>query len=181
MPTNKSPGPDKVNMRAIKDALPYILTALTNIINNSLFTSTYPEAWKLAEVIPLLKDGDHEIASNNRPLSLLAILSKICEKVALKQFSEYLHKGKKLSPHQSGNKSHHSTETLNIYITDTILQSMDQKQVTALILIDLSKAFGSISHEILLKKTGSHWSVSISTTVVLQLLDWQNTIRENRN
>ena len=95
MPTNKSPGPDKVNMRAMKDALPYILTSITNIINNSLFTSTYLEAWKLAEVIPLLKDGAHEIAPNNCPLSFLVILSKICEKVALKQFSEY-HGTKKL-------------------------------------------------------------------------------------
>lgn len=152
MPTNKSPGPDKVNMRVIKDSLPHIITALTSIINNSLLTSTYPDAWKLAEVIPILKDGDHEIASNNRPLSLLTILSKVCEKVVLNQFSDYLQAHNKLSPHQSGNKSLHSTETLNIFITDTILQAMDQKKLTALVLIDLSKAFDSICHEILLKK-----------------------------
>ena len=63
--------------------------------------------------MPLLNDGDHKIVSNNCPLSLLAILSKICEKVAINQFSVYLQKGEKLSPHQSGNKSHHSPETLN--------------------------------------------------------------------
>ena len=70
MPSNTSPGPDKTGMRVIKDSLPVILGALTDIINNSFATSTFPEAWKIAEVIPLLKNGDHEVPSNNRPLIL---------------------------------------------------------------------------------------------------------------
>ena len=58
-------------MRVIKDCLVHILPVLTDIINSSLMTSAYPDAWKHAEVIPLLKEGDHEVATNNRPLSLL--------------------------------------------------------------------------------------------------------------
>ncbi len=69
----------------------------------------------LAEVIPILKEGDHEQAPNNQPISLLQILSKICENNILS--------------HQSGNKRHHSTEMLNVYITDNILKSMDEKKV----------------------------------------------------
>jgi hypothetical protein len=84
MPSNKSPGPTKISMRIIKDCLPVILGPLTDIINNSFTTSTFPESWKIAGTIPLLKEGDHEVASNNRPLSMLKVLSKICEKVALK-------------------------------------------------------------------------------------------------
>ncbi|CAB4019771.1 Hypothetical predicted protein [Paramuricea clavata] len=80
MPSNKSPGKDKVSMRVIKHSLPVILGPLTDIINCSLSSSSFPIAWKEAEVIPLLKDGNHEEASNNRPLSLLTFLSKICEK-----------------------------------------------------------------------------------------------------
>ena len=72
----------------------------------SLSTSTYPSTWKKAEVIPLLKDGDHERASNNRPLSLLPVASKICEKVVLIQFNSYLLRNNRLSSHQSGNKKH---------------------------------------------------------------------------
>jgi hypothetical protein len=52
-------------------------------------TSTFPDLWKISEVIPLLKEGDHEIASNNRPLSLLEVVSNVCEKVVLNQFSSY--------------------------------------------------------------------------------------------
>ena len=60
MPSNKSPGPDKVSMRIIKDCLPVILGPLTDIINCSFATSTFPNSWKASEVIPLLKDVDQE-------------------------------------------------------------------------------------------------------------------------
>ncbi|CAB3998563.1 Hypothetical predicted protein [Paramuricea clavata] len=163
MPSNKSPGKDKVSMRVIKHSLPVILGPLTDIINCSLSSSSFPIAWKEAEVIPLLKDGNHEEASNNRPLSLLTFLSKICEKVALNQFGSYLMKNKKLSTHQSGNKKHHSCETLNLLTGDTILKAMDEKLVTALILIDLSKAFDSVNHTFLLTKLSN---VGASPSVV---------------
>lgn len=152
MPSNKSPGPDQIGMRVIKDCLPIILGPLTHIINSSLMTSTFPDRWKISEVIPLLKEGDHEIASNNRPLSLLEVVSKVCEKVALIQFSSYLKEFNRISSHQSGNRSFHSTETLNVFVTDTMLDAIDKKKLTALILLDLSKAFDSVSHSILLHK-----------------------------
>ena len=150
--SNKAPGPDKVSMRVIKDALPCILPTLTEIINSSLLTSVFPSDWKEAEVITLLKDGDHEVPNNNRPVSLLSAISKICERVVLNQLTDYLVLHKRLSKHQSGNKKFHSTETLNIFITDAILESMDNKHLTALLLLDLSKAFDSIEHCILLQK-----------------------------
>ena len=67
--SNKAPGFDKVTMSVIKDALPCILPVLTDIVNRSLLSSVFPAAWKISEVIPLLKDGDHEIPKNNRPVS----------------------------------------------------------------------------------------------------------------
>ena len=68
--SNKAPGLDKVSMSVIKDALPCILPILTQIINCSLLTSVFPTAWKKAEVIPVVKEGDHEIPNNNRPCSV---------------------------------------------------------------------------------------------------------------
>ena len=154
MPSNKAPGSDKVTMSVLKDCLPVVLGPITNIINCSFATSTFPDDWKLAEVIPLLKEGDQEVASNNRPLLLLNVVSKICERVVLNQFNSYLARNKRLNSHQSGNKKQHSTETLNLLITDHLLNAIDNKKLSALILIDLSKAFDSISHSILLKKLG---------------------------
>ena len=109
--SNNAPGPYKVPMKVIKDALPCILPILTEIINSSLLTSVFPSDWKEAEVIALLKDGDHEVPNNNRPVSLLTALSKICEPVILNQLTDYLVRHKRLSKHQSGNKKFHSTET----------------------------------------------------------------------
>ena len=75
------------------------LDPITDIINCSLMTSTYPTVWKMAEVIPL-----PEVAQNNRPISLLSCLSKICDKVVLNQYKEYLTKHKLMTRHQSGNQ-----------------------------------------------------------------------------
>ena len=89
-PSNKAPGWDKVSMSIIKDSLCSILPVLSDLVNSSLLTSVFPDKWKKSEVIPLVKEGDNEIPSNNRPISLLPALSKICERVALNQFTEYL-------------------------------------------------------------------------------------------
>ena len=99
--------------------------------------------------------------SANRPLSLLAVASKALERIVLNQFSAYLTKNNRLTSHQSGNKKAHSTETLNILLTDKILEAMNKKQITALVLLDLSKAFDSIDHARLLHKL----SISSPSTV----------------
>ena len=100
LPMNKSLGPDKISACVLKDCLPVILGPLTDIFNCSILTSTFPDNWKEAEVIPILKDGDHERAANNRPLSLLAIASKVLERIVLNQFSAYLTKNNHLTSHQ---------------------------------------------------------------------------------
>ena len=83
MPSNKAPGYDRIPVFVIKDCLSYILPALTVLINSFFSNSVFPRAWKKSEVVPHLKDGDHEIPSNNRPISLLPVLSKVTEKIAL--------------------------------------------------------------------------------------------------
>ena len=151
-PDNKAPGIDKITIRVIKDCLPVIAPWITSIINNSFTNNIFPIAWKIAEVIPIHKDGDHEQPNNNRPISLLPVLSKICERIALNQLTSYLTINRRLSAHQSGNKAWHSTETSLINSIDSILKAIDQKKVTAVILLDMSKAFDRINHEILLAK-----------------------------
>ena len=105
----------------------------------------------------MVKEGDHEIPNNNRPVSLLVAvaLSKICERVVLNQLIEYTINKKNFTKHQSGNRKLYSTETLNIFVADTILESIDRREVTALVLLDLSKAFDSIDHIMLFRKLQS--------------------------
>ena len=154
-PSDKAPGYDKISMSVIKDALPCILPILTLIVNRSLLSSVFPVAWKTSEVVPLPKDGDQEMANNNRPVSLLLAASKVCERIALNQLTSYLNKNNRLTEHQSGNKAMHSCETLNVFMTDKALEAMDSKKLTLLVLLDLSKAFDSLDHGILLAKLQS--------------------------
>ena len=111
--------------------------------------NTCPDAWKLAEVTPVLKSGDHEVPNNNRLISLLPVLSKVCERVAFNQFTTYLDSKERLTSKQRGNKQHHSTETTLIHTTDQILRAIDNKQLTATVLLDRSNAFDSLHHDIL--------------------------------
>ena len=138
-PSHKAPGCDKVPMQIIKDALPCILPILTDIVNHSLLSPVFPQAWKTSEVIPLLKEGDHEVANNNRPISLLPAASKVCERVALIQFTQFMKAKKRLTEHQSGNKAMHLTETMNVMMTDQMLQAMDDKKLTIVVLLDFPK------------------------------------------
>ena len=131
-PNNKALGYDKVPMAVIKDALPCILPALTDIVNHSLLPSVFPASWKISKVVPLPKDGDHELANNNRPVSLLPAISKICERAALNQFISYMKGKKRLTKHQRGNKAQHSTETMNVMMTDKFLEAMNKKLLTVM-------------------------------------------------
>ena len=94
---------------------------------------------------PVLKEGDFEEAGNNRPIALLPILSKVCEKAALNQLTPYLTANKRLAVHQSGNKKWHSTETSLFASTDAILEVIDKRKLTAVIYLDMSKALGLAS------------------------------------
>ena len=97
----------------------------------------------MAEVTPVLKSGNPEDPCNHRPLSLLPMLSKVSERLAQRQFVDYITTNKKLSENQSGNRKCHSTETALLHVTDDFLMAIDKSEVSVVVLLDLSKAFDS--------------------------------------
>ena len=135
-----------------QDSIPCILPVLTDIVNRPLLSSVFPSDRKISEVTPLLKEGDHVFAKNNLPVSLLPVASKVCEPVALKQLTTYMTNKERLTEHHSGNKKLHSCETLNDMMTDKALEAMDERKLTLVVLLDLSKAFDSLDHSRLLAK-----------------------------
>ena len=106
----------------------------------------------MAEVIPLVKSGDADEPSNTRPISLLPIMSKVCERAVHSQFANFLDQNEKIAKLQNGNRKLHSTETALLYFTDEILRNMDDKKVSVIVLLDMSKAFDSICHDLMLSK-----------------------------
>jgi hypothetical protein len=174
LPANKASGPDKLPVRIIKDCLPVISSTITSLINCSFSTNTFPDVSKIAEVIPIPKTGDKEIASNNRPISLLPTMSKVCERPAHGQYNDFLFSEDKVSPHQNGNRKLHFTESTLIKVTDDILEAMDGKLITIMVLIDFSKAFDSIDHDVLLNKL---WNIGMTPNA----LEWFSSYLTNRS
>ena len=148
----RSVGSDGISFKFIKDSLYFTAFYLTIIINTSIVTGIFPQAWKHALVIPLLKKGDPSNVSNYRPISLLPIASKVLEKIISNQLLNFLETNAALSNCQHGFRPCLSTESALTVITDAIFSNMDDRKISLLTLCDLSKAFDSVSHSILLRK-----------------------------
>ena len=76
----KASGPDGISARMLKATAAAITPAVTKLFNLSISTGSFPQAAKSSVVVPVPKSADHTLLSNYRPISLLAILSKVLEK-----------------------------------------------------------------------------------------------------
>ena len=127
---------------------------VTKMVNLSLSTGVFPNSFKHAVVEPLLKKTglDPTDLSNYRPISKLPFLSKILEKVVSEQLSFFLDQSSIHETFQSGFRKHHSTETALLKVSSDIMMSADSGKCTVLVLLDLSSAFDTIDHQILLRR-----------------------------
>ena len=130
----------------------FIAKPLTFIINLSLLTGVVPTDWKMAKVIPIFKSGSMAEIDNYRPISILPTLSKILEKMVHKQLMKHLEFNGFLSEHQFGFRPNRSTELAVTFFTDLIRKEAEGGRATGAVFIDLSKAFDTISHSVLLEK-----------------------------
>ena len=128
------------------------MAVITRIINMSLTDGEFPESFKLALVTPLIKKTslDPNVLKNYRPVSNLAFLSKILEKVAAAQLEKHLDENELFEPFQSAYRKRHSTETALLRIHNDIQHQLGNKKSVLLVLLDLSAAFDTIDHEKLL-------------------------------
>ena len=112
----------------------------------------FPSLMKKAEVIPLYKSKDMDVMVNYRPISLLITLSKILEKLMYTRLYSYLESNHLLYPSQYGFRTKRSCEQAIIKLTGYALQSKNRNEHCAGIFLDLSKAFDTLDHSILMKK-----------------------------
>ena len=129
---------------------------LTRIVNSSIETSIYivPSVMKHAAVTPLLKKTglDLEQMTNYRPISNLSFVSKLLEKHVATQVRQHLEENGLFDVFQSAYRLAHSCETALVRIQDDILQSLDNRKSTILVLLDLRAAFDTVDHQILLDR-----------------------------
>ena len=125
---------------------------MTSIINPTFETATSPDIWKIARVTPIYKSGDKPLQLNYRPISVLPVISKICERHVHVSFLLWLQKFRLLIQNQSVYLKNHSCVTPLIDIIDTLLLNMNRGDINGLVMLDLSKAYDPINHNLLLKK-----------------------------
>jgi len=147
---SKAAGPDELQTRILQETAETIVKPCTDLFNQSLQEGTVPKEWKRANVVPIFKKGRKTDPSNYRPISLLPIISKILERCIFNHIIGNL--SKKLSPLQHGFMRKRSTVTQLMETLCRLSTILDNKKRTDVIYFDLSKAFDSVPHDLLIHK-----------------------------
>lgn len=145
-------GADRLSNKLVKLIKHEVSKPVMLIINQSFQTGVFPDKLKLAKVIPIHKKNDKTILDNYRPVSILPSLSKIFEKIMYNQLYNHFLSNKLFFNSQYGFRSQHSTELAALELIDKIVTKMDQNEIPLNIYLDLSKAFDTLDHKILMDK-----------------------------
>ena len=148
----KSCGDDGISMELLKNICESCCVPIAMIVNLSLEQGIVPDGMKLAKVIPVYKAKSRDTFTNYRPISLLSNISKILEKVVHKRLYSFITKHDILYDGQYGFRSKHSTIDALTEFVANVLPVLDNGGNCLAVYLDLSKAFDTIKHSILLAK-----------------------------
>ena len=153
--SKSSSGYDGVSGSILKSVQDILRTPLAHIINTSIVTGKFPTPWKSAHVVPIHKKGDKMSTTNYRPVSLLAVSSKVLESVAQGQISTFCESNGLLPTGQHGFRKGRSTTTALVDLHDHIQLCLAEGLYVAVLIFDLSAAFDTLSSDTLNKKLRS--------------------------
>ena len=151
---NKSCNLDPIPTWLLKKCGDPLILLIKEIVNMSLCSAHMPNDLKKAILTPIIKKLflDPEVLNNFRPISNLTFISKIIEKIVASRLNDHMILNDLHDLMQSAYKKHHSTESALIYLFDDVLSALDLKRLIMLILQDLSAAFDTVDHDILLNR-----------------------------
>jgi len=146
-----SSGIDGISTKFLKLAKGTIAPILANLFK-SMESGEYPDCLKISQIVPVPKCSSPSIPSHYRPISILPTVSKCFEKIIYARVSNFLNKNKLLTNFQYRFRNNASTELPVSAIYERFLENMDKGKTTCVVFLDLSKAFDTVDHKILLPK-----------------------------
>ena len=170
---NKASGYDDINSTVIKSSYDQLFSPLFHICNISLKYGCFPDKMKIAKIKPLFKADETELVSNYRPISVLPVFSKLLERIMYNRIYDHVTTNSLLYEKQFGFQKQSSTEYAILQLSIEILKSFEENKYTLGVFIDLSKAFDTVNHDILLTKLKYF---GIKNTYI----DWFKSYLENR-
>lgn len=156
-------GCDNINPKFVKIILPYLLPFITHFFNTIIMSSCYPKKWRHSKIIPFPESG-----AEYRPIAILPYLSKVLEKLLYLQMSTFLYDSGLMVENQSGFRPKHSCVTTLIDVAEDLRRDLDDKNVSVLVLLDHSKAFDTIDHDILALKLSRFFNFSNTSIRLMQ-------------
>ena len=169
MSNSTSAGIDEVSINILKSVICCIAKPLSIIINLCIMNGIFPEKMKIAKVCPILKSGPNNEFCNYRPISVLPSFSKIYEKIISKRLLSFIELHNIFSPSQYGFRKKHSTYMAIMKFHEKVTKAIDKNEFCFEIFIDLSKAFDTLDHEVLLKKLSIYGIRGIANKLIKKL------------
>ena len=171
--SNKSVGIDDIDINLFKTVFDIIENHLLYIFELTFTTGSFPQSLKIARITPIFKSGDRTSLSNYRPISILPCVSKLLERIMYNRLFKHLLKNTILCTNQFGFQKGHSTDHAVLALTNEILKNFDKDHFTLGVFVDLSKAFDTVNHEILIDKL-EHYGIRNKN------LEWFKSYLTNR-
>ena len=173
LPAKTSSGYDNINNVLLKSIGYCIVSPLTSIFNESLTMGIFPDVMKLADVVPLYKAKEKFLETNYRPISLLTTMSKILERVVYNRVYRFLNDNNQLYANQYGFRNRHSCDNAVSDVVAHIVKNLEANKTSVALFLDLSKAFDTLDHALLLHKMERYGLRGV-------VLDWFRSYLQDR-